>query len=275
MILNIVSIIIIIACIFAISYLVGRRLRIVASINVDSLPQERDASVRKRILQERLSRSAHEWSKRFLEIVGPLFVVMYGYVRRFYEKLREIKESYPTTPVAPHTSTTKAVTSDDLIERGFESIEKQNYYDAEQDFIEAIKLDPRRLEPYQGLSRVYLEQKEYKEAEATLKHLLRLVRKFGHSLTSQNVQGIPQTEVLYDLWEVCILQGRSEEALSWILKAVELESNNPRFLDSLTTTYIALEQRLYAERALDKLRIANPDNKKIDEFVAQISALSY
>lgn len=275
MILNILSIIVVIFCIIAISYLIGRRLRIVASINVDSLPQEREASVRKRMLQERLSRTVHEWNVRLSELIGPLFAKVYQYLLHSYEKLRAIKESYPRTVEHVDTATQKAITIDDCVARGFEAVEKEQYYDAEQDFIEAIKIDPHRIEPYQGLARVYLEQKEYNEAQATLKHLLRLVRRSGSAGTLPSASENLQTGVLYDLWKVCILQERVEEALSWILMAVEMESSNPRFLDSLTTTYIALGQRLYAERALDTLRNVNPENKKIEEFDAHINAMSY
>ncbi|MBI2483698.1 tetratricopeptide repeat protein [Candidatus Uhrbacteria bacterium] len=275
MILNVISIFIIIICIAAIAYLVGRRLRIVASINIDALPQEREASVRKRILRERLLRSMHEWREILSRFAIPLFAILYRFFHRSYAKLRAVKESYPSSEDSGAAGK-KTVIPDDLISRGFESIEKESYYDAEQDFIEAIKLDPRRVDPYMGLSRVYLEQKEFKEAEATLKHVLRLARRIDAA--DSNFPSSPesiQTEVLYDLWEVCILQGRSEEALSWILKAVEMEANNPRFLDSLTATYIALGRRLYAEQALDRLRAANPENKKIVEFFGQISKLSY
>ncbi|MBI4250424.1 tetratricopeptide repeat protein [Candidatus Uhrbacteria bacterium] len=276
MILNIISIIIIILCITAISYLVGRRLRIVASINVEALPQEREASVRKRILQERFSRTTHEWVLRFFQIMSPLITALSRYLRRSYEKLREIKESYPQAKQELRASgQDDRVTPKDLISRGYESVKEEQYYDAEQDFIEAIKLNPRRIEPYQGLARIYLEQKEFTQAEATLKHLLRLLGRSNVEHDAIATKEALRTEVLYDLWEVCILQERTEEALSWILKAVALESNNPRFLDSLTATYIALGQRLYAERALDKLRTANPDNKKIEEFFEQIKALSY
>jgi len=49
--------------------------------------------------------------------------------------------------------------------------------EAEKKFIEIISLDPKNLKAYKGLGQVYLELKEYKQAEQTFMFVLQLEKK--------------------------------------------------------------------------------------------------
>ncbi|MCX6743398.1 MAG: hypothetical protein NT116_04145 [Candidatus Parcubacteria bacterium] len=56
-------------------------------------------------------------------------------------------------------------------------------------------------------------------------------------------------------------------------KALGLEPNNPKYLDLLITISLIIKYKNLAKQSLERLKEANPDNAKIEEFQAQIKEL--
>ena len=53
-------------------------------------------------------------------------------------------------------------------------IDKENFADAEKKYVEALTLDDKSYQAYQGLGQLYLLQKDYEHAKETFEFLLKL-----------------------------------------------------------------------------------------------------
>ena len=58
------------------------------------------------------------------------------------------------------------------------------------------------------------------------------------------------------------------------LQAVELEPQNPKYLDLLIETAIICGDKATAVRSLEELRLVNPDNQKLDSFRERITKIA-
>lgn len=275
MILDVISIGIILCSVVMLSFLVGRRIKVVASINVDALPQEKQATVRRRLLRDRFDRKIVDFKKRMkgnLEAFGTIGYLFGKLWNRLYTLLVEIRKQGRKQASMP-TETDRIEESVhlegvDLLTQAQHALDGEGFDQAEQLYIEVIRKDPRSLEGYRGLSNLYIKKKDSVSARETLKYLWKLLLKQG------NQNGL-QSRVAFDLWEICSEADNKDEALAWIKQAMNQEPNNPKFLDAGIETYISLQDRLRAERVLEKLCATNPDNNKIHEFEQRIKDLSY
>ena len=181
-----------------------------------------------------------------------------------------------------------------LLQEGQFSFEQDSFEDAEKKFLAAIKIDPKNIEAYLGLARVYREQKNYHEARETLLFLLQL------NSTSE--------AALVELAEIYIEEGKKEEAIKYyeqavmvndnrpalfanlatllteigkydtaleaVEQAVELEPQNPKYLDMMVEYSVLCGNKNTAEEAYRNLRMVNPENQKLAVLRDKIDKLS-
>jgi hypothetical protein len=56
-------------------------------------------------------------------------------------------------------------------------------------------------------------------------------------------------------------------------KALKIEPNNPRYLDTMFRISIIIKDKVLAFEAYDRLSKVNPENQKLAEFKAQLAEL--
>jgi len=61
--------------------------------------------------------------------------------------------------------------------------------------------------------------------------------------------------------------------LGSIKRSLEKHPNNPRYLDTMIEISIINKDKISALEAFDKLKEANPDNKKLEEWKKEIRKL--
>ena len=77
----------------------------------------------------------------------------------------------------------------------------------------------------------------------------------------------------YHLAELLLKVEQPEVAKESIVQAVELEPQNPKYLDLLTETAIICRDKDLALQSYNDLRGVNPDNQKLDGFKDRIDQL--
>lgn len=133
-----------------------------------------------------------------------------------------------------------------LNEQGNRAIAEERWADAEDAFLEAIRVDPDFPPLYQGLGLVYAQTKDYASAEIYLKEA---ARRFPNEYRSQ-----------YGLAKVCVRLGDLERAEKYYLKAVEIDPSEPATYHDLAGIYYQRQDWPKTLRYLEKAVEINPNS---------------
>lgn len=185
---------------------------------------------------------------------------------------------------------TLAAPSGNLLEQAENFLNQGDLTAAERKFIEAIKRNAKEIEAYRGLGKVYLEMKKYKEAKETFEFLLKLqpdddraYNRLGMVAEEQGdwkqaakyfEEAVRLNDKLavrfYDLGRAYAALQRPAAGLRNFAKAVEIEPNNPKYLDQLLEMSIITGDADLAKEIYNRLRLVNPENAKLVEFKQRI-----
>lgn len=135
-----------------------------------------------------------------------------------------------------------------------ESLKRENYAEAERQFIKVIEKDPKSEAAYAGLGRMYLLQKKFEEAIETYKFLSKHYPEDDgyHSNLGQAYHG----QKLYD------------RAIEEYERAIELAPNNPKRYVNLGLT---LEAKKHPEEAILNYRKAVDMEKANTQFLMMLA----
>ncbi|HYC79412.1 MAG TPA: tetratricopeptide repeat protein, partial [Candidatus Binatia bacterium] len=161
---------------------------------------------------------------------------------------------------------------------------------AEHLYLDAIKNDPNNKEAYEGLGRLYLQEKNYKEAAETFRFLTRLDPKrdtywsnLGMSLYS--IQQYKEASVCYEkavqingkvparwvnlslCYEAIHDLPRMVRALN---QAVTLDRRNINYLMLLAEAYMKVQNKIRAEDVLESILTIDPTHKVARERLMKI-----
>ncbi|MBI4239773.1 tetratricopeptide repeat protein [Candidatus Uhrbacteria bacterium] len=285
MILNSISVLLIICSIIPIVVIIGRHLHILASIDVESIPAEREARVKDRLILERLKR---RWksAQTFITLVFEPLMKIYSLIVRKAQHVQgwlgEIREKQRRSAIIGGTHTMPEEDQDKkisaLLERARAELADEKFEAAERTYIDVLSFNEKMLEPFMGLAEVYKHQREWEQTRDVLICACKLLKERGHEACYEGIyenEQLHYAEMLYDLSDVYQKLDQFSKALKCMKEAVELQKNNPKFLHGLVRIHIALGERLRAEKALDLLLKANPENGRVEELEQKIKVLSY
>ncbi len=267
----IIPFVIIVASIIMLVLTVYKKLPQITSMNVETIPQEKERRVRNRIMAERLLRQYRDAKQVATTVATPVLKnaatgwnVLYQkaleWEKRSLEKLQPLKNI-----------DVKQEISDRLAQLDQMMIDK-DWEEAEEIAISVIELDPKNITSYRALAEIYLERKEYKKSRETYRYMLKLMT-YGRGKINVNVDKHVLANTYIGLGWVYQLEGRNSYAQANYKKAVELEGNNPRFLDLLLKISIILKDKALALQVFNSLQASDPSNQKLPEIKAEIDAL--
>ena len=262
-----ISLIIIIVSLLIIIFVIVKKFPSLAAINVESIIQEKESKVRNRLILERLVRKFSDFKDLLAEIFGPLKNYFITKGDKFCQKITELEgESFKRS---------RPLKKIDVRQEIEEKLGVANKLLADEDFtktekvcISIIELDAKNLDAYEILGQVYSETKEYKKARETYRYLVKLLTKINNIDNKHRL-----ANCCADLGLVYQLEGKNSYALNNYQKAIDLEPNNPRFLDLLLKICIILKNKNLAEKTFNDLKKADPDNKKLAELKGEIDSL--
>lgn len=255
---NIIPLILILLSLSIIIIIVTRKFSVLASLDVENIPKEKEAKFKEQIISGRLKRNITMWFSKLARFVKPALLSIADFFKWLYNKLHEIKESYKSEEAPREEKSDDKIVN--IISEANNLIKEEKLDEAEKKLIEVINLDNKNIEAFKTLGKLYFRRKNYDEAKQTLEHVLKLEQD-------------ESAESYFDLALANRGAGSMEEAVLNLRKALKIEPNNPRYLDTMLDIGIINKDKGLAMEAYRKLKSANPDNQKLTELKKQIDEL--
>ncbi len=285
MIYDIVPIIIIFFSLAILIYIFIKRLPQLANINLEEIPKEKQAKVKKEILRKRFKKRLKEFFEKLVQNLHPWTRKLTIYYQNFRKKIRLLEKkliSRQRRIIQEKPEKINELVSR-LIKEGEELFEKSELAEAEKKFIDVLSLDSSNRQAYQNLGKIYLAKKNYPYALETFKYLLLLDLKKRKILKRQGKDNEKKgaleeidkrlAETYFDIAQIYFLNNELEKAQISVEKSLKLAPHYPKYLDFFCEVSIILKDKLKAKRALSRLRKVNPENKKLEEFKKQIEEI--
>lgn len=274
-----------------------RRFPQIALLDVDKLPQEIQLQKKKQLLEEQYM--------RHLKIVGEKMKLWMIPLARGWKNMQTKFRSHVQKTYVKHAQTLakkkkkpegaapppEAVAA--LLKDAETQLLMENYDAAEQKFIEVVRFAPRTIEAYRGLGRMYFMKKQFAEARDTYQFILKLDPKDDRAYNRLGMIEMEQEHWKeaaqyykraieldpnialrhYDMGYLYERMGKTLYAMRAYERAIALEPMNPKYLDAYVKTAILLNNKEVAQTAYEQLKLANPDNKKLESIKRTIQEM--
>ncbi len=125
-------------------------------------------------------------------------------------------------------------------------------------------MEPKNLSAFWQLAEVYSEGKRWSEARSTLEHALKLYRSLKWSYPDN--PDITRQKLYFELALISENLDETPRAFDEIQEALELEPNNPRYLNLAAELALATEKISEAQGLIQRLKEVNPENAKLAEL---------
>lgn len=287
-------------CLLILVVIIYRKFPQLANLDVENLPAEMVARKKKEIISKRIDAQSHHlknklerWFTPIVKIWGKLqlkFRVYVGKIERLWMHEQNIKRQAVAKINPPEEKEQKL---QELLKEGKQYLQTNFFESAEEAFIAALKIDPKSAAAYEGLGAAYLNRGQRNEARETLEFLSQLEPNNDAVLVqlAEIAEADGRVETAIDLYqratvindslsprfchlaELLVKVGQPLVAKEAILQAVELEPQNPKYLDLLIEIAILCQDKKMAEKGYQDLRLVNPENQKLADFFDRINKL--
>jgi len=260
-----------------------RKFAVLANLDVDTIPAEREARVKEQIISNRLKRTYFKYFYRAGRIFTPIGHNTVSGSKWIYKKLVELKNSYDQEEAkergGENIVAKLKIDADELIK-------KESFDEAENKLIEIIGIDSKNVLAFKNLGKLYYDRKDYHEGRQTLDHVIKLLEKdydelkiaVNNEANEEDNAKLEEmkaqlSEIYFDLALINKETESYDEAIKVINKALKLTPNNPRYLDIKLEISIMNKDKINALEAYHNLAEVNPDNTKLTEFKEQLDEL--
>ena len=263
--------------------IVVRKFAVLANLDVDTIPAEREARVKEQIIGNRLKRTYFKYFHRVGRIFTPVGQSAVKGSKWIYKKLVEFKNSYDQEESKEQGG--ESVVAKLKIDAD-ELIKKELFDEAESKLIEIIGIDSKNVPAFKDLGKLYYDRKDYHEGRETLEHVIKLLEQDYDELkiaveNEENEENIAKlekmktqmSEIYFDLSLINKETESLDAAIKVINKALRLTPNNPRYLDIKLEISIMNKDKINALEAYNNLVEVNPDNTKLAEWKEQVEEL--
>lgn len=251
---------ILVVAFFTLGFLFWKKWPQLRMVDPKTVPGTKEKELKSDLLRQRVERASSErLSSLWRRVIRPAFAAMQNFIRRFAGRLTAAERRYQERAKKDSGEKPTPGALRQMIGEAEKFMEEELWDRAEKILIEVIFADPKNVAAYEKLGRLYLRKKEYPLAKETFTFLQKLS---------------PQdASVIASLGEVAELEKKPEEAYTFYKEALELSPKNPKYLDFYIGAAIDVGEKHEAMSALDRLREANPENAKIEEYEARISEM--
>ncbi len=256
MLLTVLFVILVILGLILLVWIAWRKLPQLKIVDPSSSKAAKVKGVKYEILRKRFQRVSEErLSTVGASLKGPFKWIQDG-VRSAAAKLVALEKSY----VARGKSSGKQKLNQEqlrsLVTEARRHLDNGEYDKAEKILVEVLSLDPKNLDAYEYLGRLYIHTKNIDNAKESFRYLQRLA---------------PQdASVLAALGEIANLENDVAGAYTYFSRAKNISPNNPKYLDFFIEAAIKKGDVMEATIALNHLREVNSDNQKISTFEERI-----
>lgn len=259
---NIWPLIITLVLLLVILFIIVRRFPALAVLDVDNIPEEKEQMIKERIIKDRLKRKFVYFNK-FFNFLNNFFnkisQAIWGGLDKFKKKQEKKIEKTSLSGISQEDKIKL------LFSQSKDLIKEEELLEAEQKLIEIISLDDKNFLAFFELGRLYYLQEKLQEAKQTLLYALKLA----------DLQGSQQDQsaVNYNLALISMDLGDIDGAVLSLLKSLENDQNNPRYLDLMLDLCIIKKDKALSLEYLQRIKDVNPDNQNIPKWEGQINEL--
>lgn len=280
--------------------IVVRKFPQLSNVDLESLPQEKEARTKREIMSRRLKNESGKMLASMSTVARPVIKVWSLSQRKFrlyvdkVEGLWHHEERTKKRVVQLAVSEDRELKMHTLLQEASTYLQAGAFEQAEAHYINVISLNPKSTDAYRGLADTYLAKGSVEEAEQTFQFLLKLkpdddaaMAKLAEMAEQQGkveqaIEYYQQAVVLndslsprfYQLAELLVRVKQPEVAREAILSAIELEPKNPKYLDLLIEIGILCSDKDLALQGFNELRLVNPKNQKLQVFQDRIKELA-
>ncbi len=267
--LTIISLILTGFCLIIILAILFKKFPVLAILDVNNLPGDKEMKFKDKIIKQRVERDLSKWGGA----VAKVFLFVHNRFANFLNstknQLKKVKLNYKTNT---HVSWPEKIKRTKELFLEIENyLKKENFSEAEERLVEIISLDDKNLKAFLKLADLYDLQKKWAEAKQTYEYALKLARK--HKDDELVMGDFNLSEIYWSLSWVFKELGELEDAKQNIQEALDLEPNNPRYLDLILDLSIIKKDKESALYYLEKLAEVNPENNKLNELSERIEAI--
>lgn len=257
---NIIPLILILISLTVIIIIIVKKFPALANLDVNNMPKEKEAKFKEQIISGRLKRNIIMQASKSARFIKPALEAIGNFFKWSYNQLHELKESYKSEEKKLLSKSEIKTRVEELFGEFDQLVKEEKNDEAEKKLIEIINLDNKSVKAFRALGELYRERKDYIEAKQTFEHVLRLEKE-------------ESGETYFDLALVGMDAEDFAGALFNINKALEIEPNNPRYLDTLFEISIINKDKASAIDAYKRLKTANPENQKLGEMNIRINEI--
>lgn len=277
---NIIPLIIILISLSIIIVIVVRKFSVLASLDVDTIQEERELKMKEQIIGTRIKRNFFKYYSKIFRFIVPIGEAITKFFRWSYGKLTDYRENYKDSRASQENETALV---ERLMTEARDLVKRENFEDAEKKYIEIIGLEPRHVRAFKELGQLYYIRKDFNEAKQTYEHVLKLMEnelsnssidRASHGNSPESIELNSQIASIY--FEYSLVNKSLEtykEAQKTINQALKIEPNNPRYLDTKLEISIINKDKGSALDAYDKLKEVNPENQKLEDFKKEIDEI--
>lgn len=248
-------------------YIVLNKFPQLASIRLEIIPSEQQLITRNRIVANRLKGKFVNKKSAVLKSIRPFWLNFTSWFWKIYSKILEKERHLQQLAMSPEQREVANTKVAKFLEQAKEASQESKFIRAERLYINVISLDPKNLDAYDGLAKMYWQQKDYQKTNETLKYLLNLAKQKRQEeiKKEKDVSQIDSklTQYYLELGELHQYQGKNDDAWQNFLEAAKIEENNLKTLDQLLEVSIITKKIDFAKEILERVKDINPDNQKI------------
>lgn len=255
----------------------GRKLSQAKTVDVASIPAERELRLKQRLLASRLRRRLQGLARSIAAVCQPAVAAGLRWLKRGYRRVLDLEARSQRPQAIPRPSGDPGMALEAMVSEAERQRSAGEFAAAEDQLIKAIGVNPRHVGAYERLGDLYLETKAYDQAREVYTYLIKLLRRGTSRLAAVQPKESGQIQRLAagyrNLATAYQELGQLAQALQNARKAVAADADNPRMLDFLLKISILVKDRTLADQTWQALQRADPDNAKLNELRGQIDEL--
>lgn len=292
MLLNIILVFFIITSLLVIFFIVIKKIPQLKVIEPEELDIYKEEKIKRNILNKKFQRDIDSFYKKSLKILRPISSYVSKKINKLYKYLHSLEHKYRTKLVKTYFDDKISLESQVLvhIERADDFLQKKEFAKAETEYIDALKIDVHNLDVYKKLADMYFQNKEYDKAKETYEYILKIkeddysysrlgdISKNKGDLSQAMSHYVKSVAVnsnnpmhYYNLAKINLKLEQIEDSLNNVNKALNIEADNPKFLDFLLDLSIIMKDKDLANKTFRRLKEANPDNNRLLEIQEKIN----
>lgn len=294
MLINILVIILLVISVGVVGSIVLKKIPQLKRMEPEKIDSYRENKIKNQILEKKLKRDVDSLRKKAHSKLKPIISFTSEKIKKLKWTILRIEKKYREKLAKTHfddkISTEIKIT--ECLENAENFIKEKDLNNAENEYIEALKLDMHNSETYIKLGDLYLLKKDYKKAKETYEYAIKLkendyiynklgdisseVGDLNNAITnySKSISMTANNPIYYfNLAKINLKLEQYEDCLHNINRSLNLEPENPKFLDFLLDLSIIMGDKNLADKTISKLIEVNPENRAIPEYRDKINKM--